>query len=276
MFFSCQRKEETTAPRLADMLEKREASYWEMSSDTLRNMNVFSQSHVDGSSLETWSKCFISGKVYNSPCFNTFHVQANKRDVPSLEVYNITWFNINSIVPAARFVSHISTQDVETEREKKKKKQHETKALHTSEKSTHPSASQCEWREVKAMFSFQHRWCCWWDLTWNVQAGLAGMAMFVYLELVFAGSTTKFLMFELLLLLQYIKLHTTSTLLLDDWPWVLLAVLTKSDEQLSFSLRSVSAMSGWNNQTRTLLNGSGSLLAKDSSHFSNQLYMIHL
>lgn len=114
------------------MLEKREASYSEMSSDTLRNVSVFSQSHVDASSLDIWSKCFISGKVYNSPCFSTFHVQANKRDVPSLVLYNITWFHINSIVPAARFVLHISTQDVETE-QSGGGEQHETKALHTND-----------------------------------------------------------------------------------------------------------------------------------------------
>lgn len=73
-----------------------------------------------------------------------FMRRQTKETCPLLYLCNITWFNINSIVLAARFVLHISTQDVETEHEKCNIKQkHCAPHNDCGAANTHPSASQC-------------------------------------------------------------------------------------------------------------------------------------
>lgn len=96
---------------------------------------------VTSSSLDAWSKWFISGNVYSGLLFlNLFMCRQTKETCPYLHWYNITWFDINSVVPAVWFVSHIGTQDVETECGKKDawNKRITQKWL---EQQTHPSAS---------------------------------------------------------------------------------------------------------------------------------------
>lgn len=180
-----------------------------------------------------------------------------KETCPLLYLYNITWFNISSIVLAARFVLHISTQDVETEPEKDNIKQkHFTEII--VEEPTHPSASQCEWIEVKAMLPAQIMLLMGFDIKCTGRISRDGSVLCVgclqvALQILYAWHYC--LVIELA---ATIHSHTRSILLLDDWPSV-----WQSHHSFSSPSVDVSTMPGSNNQTQTLLNGSGSLLAKD-------------
>lgn len=215
-FLSCQRKEKTWLPKLADIAEKHKASYLKYHWTLTETRKKRFQSIANSLSLPDQSGFKRGEKSPAVLVLTLFNVQTNKRDMPFLLCFAV--------------LHDLMLLRVEMWRQSMKRgawnKSFTCKWLQRREHSFPPvNANEHRWRRDSVSS---------WEDGADVmrQAGLALRLLFVCLEFVFAAlpalsawNCTHY---------TYIKLHTIAVTIiaLNDGSLMSLTALTESNEQL--------------------------------------------